>query len=145
MGGGVQALRHELSRHPQLGVLLYLANCHEHIGLIATAAAEFDDAAELAHRKGDNREAVAQAHADALKPRLAHLHLAPPATPIPGLVVLRDGIDISVLVGTDMPTDPGEHEIVATAPGRIEWRKKSPIGALPTTVPLTSRRSSSRR
>ena len=121
---------------PHLGTLLYLAACHEHIGLLATAAAEFTDAVELAHRTSDAREAAAQRHVDALKPRLAHLNLAPPATPIPGLVVKRDGVDMTVLVGTDMPIDPGDHELVATAPGRIEWRKKLTIGALPTTVPL---------
>jgi hypothetical protein len=121
---------------PQIGVLLHLADCHEHVGRVASAWAEFNDAVELAHRRGDNREALAQGRADALKPKLAYLHLAPPAKPAPGLSVQRDGLDVTVLVGTDMPIDPGDHEIVATAPGFIEWRKKLTIGTLPTTTPL---------
>ena len=121
---------------PQIGVLLHLADCHEHVGRIASAWAEFNDAVELAHRRGDNREALAQGRADALKPKLAYLHLAPPASPPPGIVVQRDGFDVTVLVGTDMPIDPGDHEIVARAPGFLEWRKKITIGTLPTTTQL---------
>src|SRR5579863_10037738 len=112
---------------PQIGVLLHLADCHEHIGKLASAWAEFSDAVELAHRRGDNRESLAQQRADALKPKLAYLHLAPPASPPPGLAVFRDGLDVTVLVGTDMPIDAGDHEIRATAPGYLEFTKKLTI------------------
>lgn len=121
---------------PQIGVLLHLADCHEHVGRLASAWAEFTDAVELAHRKGDNREAFAQGRADALKPKLARLHLTPPPSPPPGLAVHRDGVDVTVFVGTDAPIDPGEHELVATAPGYLEWRKKITIGTLATTTTL---------
>jgi hypothetical protein len=121
---------------PQIGVLMHLADCHERVGRSASAWAEFNDAVELAHRRGDNREALAQSRADALKPKLAHLHIDPPPTVPPGLVVRRDGLDVTVLVGTDMPIDPGDHEIVATAPGYLELRKTLTIGALPTTTHL---------
>jgi hypothetical protein len=121
---------------PQIGVLLHLADCHERIGKVASAWAEFTDVVELAHRRGDNREALAQQRADALKPKLAYLHLAAPASPPPGIAVTRDGLDVTVLVGTDMPIDPGDHEIIATAPGFIDWTKKLTIGSLPTTTKL---------
>jgi hypothetical protein len=129
---------YEASYHadPQIGVLLHLAICHEHVGKLASAWAEYTDAAELAHRKGDNRESLAQQSADALKPKLAHLHLNPPAAPPTGLAVRRDNVDITVLVGTDMPIDAGEHELVANAPGFLEWKKSVTIGALPATITL---------
>src|SRR5262245_18824387 len=41
---------------PQLGALLYLAECHERIGKTATAWAEFNDAIDLARQRGDVRE-----------------------------------------------------------------------------------------
>ena len=121
---------------PEIGVLLHLADCHEHVGKLASAWAEFDDAAELAHRKGDNREALARTRADALKPKLAYVHLVAPASPPAGLVVRRDGVDVTVLVGTDMPVDPGEHDVTANAPGHIEWKKHVVIGTLPTTTQI---------
>jgi hypothetical protein len=123
---------------PQLGVLLHLADCHERIGRLASAWLEFTDATELARTKGDSREALARSRADALAPKLAKLHLTPPARLYPGLVVKRDGSDITILVGTDMPIDPGDHEIIASAPGFIEWKKKITIagqGATPLEIP----------
>jgi hypothetical protein len=122
---------------PQIGVLLHLADCHEHAGRFASAWAEFNDAVELAHRRSDNREALARSRADAVKPKVAYLHVAPPPAPVPpGFAVQRDGLDITVLVGTDLPIDPGEHEIIATAPGFVEVRKKITIGAQATTSSL---------
>jgi hypothetical protein len=121
---------------PQIGVLLHLADCHERIGRFASAWAEFNDAVELAHRRGDNREALAQGRANALKPKLARLHIDPPPAAPPGLVVRRDGLEVTVLIGTDMPIDPGDHEIVATAPGYLELRKQISIPALATTTQL---------
>ncbi len=121
---------------PQLGVLLHLAECHEKVGRIATAWSEFSDAAELARSRGDSREAGAKAEADALAPRLAKLHVAPPPKLIAGLVVKRDGADITVLVGTDMAIDPGEHTIVASAPGFVDFSAKVAISGEATTTQL---------
>lgn len=109
---------------PQLGVLLHLADCHEHVGRTATAWAEFNDAVGLAHAKNDPREAAARKRADALTPKLAKLRIAAPKTVVSGLVVRRGTVDITALVGGEIPLDPGEHEIVASAPGFSEWRQK---------------------
>lgn len=116
---------YEASYHadPKLGALLHAADCQEKIGHTATAWAQFNDAIELAHKTGDNREDLARRRATALEPRLAKLHLAPPKQLIPGLVVKRDGSDITVLVGTDIPLDPGDHVITATAPGYQDFTK----------------------
>jgi hypothetical protein len=112
----------------QIGVLLHLADCHEQIGHTATSWAEFTDAAELAHQRQDSREGYAKGRADALAPRLAHLRIVPPATPPAGLVVRRDTTDVTALVGTDMAIDPGDHDLVASAPGRVEWHHQIAIG-----------------
>lgn len=122
---------YEASYHadPKLGALLHAADCQEKIGRTATAWAEFNDAVELAHKVGDPREDLAKRRATALEPKLAKLHLTPPKQLIPGLSVKRDGADITILVGTDIPLDPGDHQIVASAAGYQDWTKTVSIAA----------------
>ncbi|HTL34349.1 MAG TPA: PEGA domain-containing protein [Kofleriaceae bacterium] len=121
---------------PLLGVLLHLADCHEHVGMVASAWLEFTDAIDLAKSKKDSREASAKKHADTLAPKVSRLHLKAPATAVPGMMVTRDGKDITVLVGTDMPIDPGDHQIVVSAPGYKEWKTKITMASPGATVPL---------
>jgi hypothetical protein len=121
---------------PQIGVLLHLAECHEKVGQNASAWSEYNDAVELAHRKGDQREGLAQSRIDAIAPKLAKLRVAKMTPSPPGLVVKRDGVDMTVLVGTDMPIDPGEHEIVATAPGFTDRHEHVKIDPQPTVTRL---------
>lgn len=120
----------------QLGALLHLADCNEKIGKTASAWAEWNDAAELARSRNDKRESTARARADALAGKLARLRINPPLTAVPGLTVRRDGEDITVLVGTDMPTDPGDHLISASAPGYKDWSTKVKIDPAPKTASL---------
>ena len=132
---------YEASYHadPQIGVLLHLAICHEKVGRIASAWTEYNDAADLAKARNDPREITARKLADALAPKVAKLYLAPPSKAITGLVVRRDGADITALVGTNLPIDPGEHEIVESAPGYLDWTTKITITgptATPTVVDL---------
>ena len=105
---------------PQLGALLNVANCHQLIGRTATAWAEFHEAYELAGRKGDARAVYAGERADALAPRLVKLRVD--AVAVTGLVVRRDGIDITNLIGQELAVDPGKHDLEATAPGRVAWK-----------------------
>jgi hypothetical protein len=130
---------YEASYHddPQLGALLHLAACHEQIGKLATAWSEFTDAAELAHGAHDPREDAAKQEADALSARLAHVRIIAPATPIDGLAVHRDDVDVTPLIGTDIAVDAGDHEIVASAPGRIAWHHKISIVDQPSTATVS--------
>ena len=120
---------------PQLGVLLNLADCHEKIGKLASAWSEFREAVNRANRISDAREAYARKRADALAPRLAKLHVVPPAA---GTTVTLDGADVTALVGTDMPIDSGAHELTASAPGRAKQTKHVTIAdtAATTTVEI---------
>jgi hypothetical protein len=122
---------YEASFHadPKLGAKLHAADCQERIGHNATAWAEFNDAIELAQMQNDPRVDLARRRAAALEPKLAKLHLNPPKQLIPGLAVKRDGADITVLVGTDIPLDPGDHQIVASAAGYQDWTRAVSISA----------------
>jgi hypothetical protein len=122
---------------PQLGALLHLAACHEQIGKLATAWSEFTDAAELAHNAHDPRADAAKQAADALAARLAHVHIVPPLEPIDGLIVKRDDVDVTALLGTDIAVDAGAHAIVASAPGRVTWKHTISIVDQPSTVTVS--------
>lgn len=136
---------YEASYHadPKLGALLHAADCQEKVGHTATAWAEFTDAIELATKLADPRVDVARKRAAALEPKLSKLHLAPPKQLIPGLAVKRDGADITVLVGTDIPLDPGDHTIEASAPGYQDWTKTVSIstpGKVEIELPVLDKR-----
>ena len=105
----------------QIGVLLHLADCDERIGKLATAWSEFREAEERAGKVADARAALARQRAEALLPRLSKLVVTAPA--VPGLVVTRGATDITRLLGIEAPVDPGEHLIVARAPGYVELKQ----------------------
>jgi hypothetical protein len=108
---------------PRLGVQLNLADCYERLGRTASAWVAFGEAAALARRMADSREAFARRRNAALVPRLSRLTITIFAgAPIDDLVVIRDGALVPPAVyGLEVPVDPGEHTIEATAPGRIRW------------------------
>jgi hypothetical protein len=119
---------------PQIGALLNIADCHEHVGRTASAWAEFRESEELATKRHDPRAAYAKQRADALADHLAKLRVTAPA--IAGLVVRRDGVDVTLFVGQELPVDPGDHVVSASAPGRVDWKTTVTIAAEPATTPL---------
>ena len=98
---------------PANGTLYNLALCHEKLGKVATAWTELNELASNdtnAARAKDSKKRAA-----ALEPKLTRMHLVAPKTP--GVVIERDGKDVTSLAGVDEPTDPGTYTIVARAPG----------------------------
>ncbi len=109
---------------PTTGTLLNLAVCHRDEGKIASAWAEFKDAASLARRDGRaDREQFAQDQSAALEPRVPRLTISVAAdAEAEGLSVTRDGTALLKPVwGVPIAVDPGTHVVVATAPGRVKW------------------------
>jgi hypothetical protein len=106
---------------PGIGTQFHLADCYELSGRIASAWATFLDVASQARAANQaEREGAAQKRATKLEARLPRLTLnVPDGSKTPGLEVRRNGLLIGAAQwGTPMPVDPGEVEIVATAPGR---------------------------
>ncbi|HTJ81898.1 MAG TPA: hypothetical protein VL400_09235, partial [Polyangiaceae bacterium] len=60
---------------PSLGTLLNLADCYEHVGKLASAKKRWDEAAELAKAKGDDRLAFATDRATAIAAKVPKLTL----------------------------------------------------------------------
>jgi serine/threonine-protein kinase len=115
-----------LRQDPTLGTKLNLATCYERIGKLASAWAMYRDAAEAAAKAGDTRRRDhAKQSADALLPRLPKLALQAPASAPEGLVVQRAGAIVDPAeLGLEVYVDPGECEVVATAPGHLAFSTK---------------------
>ncbi|MDF3069018.1 MAG: hypothetical protein K0R38_4619 [Polyangiaceae bacterium] len=109
---------------PQIGVLVYLAECYEKNGQLASAWGSFREAEEMARRRGDPRADSARKQAAALEPRLSFLVVTvPESSRVPGLEVLRGGVPIpQVIWGSRAALDPGRYRIQARAPGYRPWQ-----------------------
>jgi hypothetical protein len=129
---------------PAGGTALNLAACHESQGRIATAWAEFNEAIAMARRDArPDREKLARGHLEAIEARLPHLTLAlGPGADVPDLDIKLDGVVVRrASLGTAVPVDPGEHRIVAAAPGKawetvVRIRESERLGV--TIGPLAS-------
>jgi len=104
---------------PATGTLLNLAACHEAQGRLATAWAEFREALMQANRdRRPDRVEAASARIDALAPRIPKLSLQMAEGAAAGIEVEVDRVRVGPAAwGTELPLDPGEHVIVARAPG----------------------------
>jgi len=109
---------------PQLGALIYLAECYEKNGQLASAWGSYREAEEMAQKRGDERAAHAHERAGALEPRLDRLQIdVPQAARVPGLEVRRDGVIVEdALWGNAAAIDPGKHHIEARATGYKPWQ-----------------------
>ena len=107
---------------PKLGTLLNLAVCHEKLGKIATAWAEYTSAATVARRENrKEREDFARDRVAALEPRITHVVLQI-AAPVADLVVSLDDQPLDhTALNVPLPIDPGTHRVTATARGKIAW------------------------
>ncbi|HVK67301.1 MAG TPA: hypothetical protein VM694_22605 [Polyangium sp.] len=124
-----------------VGTLLYLGDCQEKLGKLATAWATFSEAADAARRAGQpEREKMGRARADALESKLSRLRIeVPDSVSREGLVVRRDALDVaSLLWNTAVPIDPGTYKVEATAPGKTPYSVSVVIepGSATTTVTL---------
>jgi hypothetical protein len=110
---------------PAVGTLLYLGECYERVGRIASAWATFREAASLATNSNQaDRARVASKRAQDLEPKLSRLsvELAPEVASIPGVTVKRGAQRLEPsLYGTPLPVDPGEYRIEVSAPGYETW------------------------
>lgn len=109
---------------PQLGVLIYLAECYEKNGQLASAWGSFREAEEVARKRGDVRGDHAHERAAAIEPHLSYLVVdVPESARVAGLEVLRDGAVVApVLWGSRAAIDAGKHRVEARAPGYKPWQ-----------------------
>lgn len=121
---------------PGTGTLILLAACHEREGKLAAAWSEYVEAQAQATQAGrKDRIKAAEDGVKRISPRLSRLSVSVRAdAKVPGLVVKVDGATLAEASwGSATPTDPGEHVVEATAPGRVPNTKKVILGATAET------------
>ena len=126
-------LEQSMRLDPGTGTLLNLALCHEGLGKVATAWAEFREVETRASRVGrGDRADLARDHQKALEKRLSHLTIVvPAATKVAGLEVRIDGVARNEITwGEELPIDPGVHRLEARAPGKQTSSIDVTIGAV---------------
>ena len=122
------------------GVRLNLAECWAKLGRTASAWAKYEEAETLADRAGDAVAAeLARTRRAALEPQLCYLTIVvPPESVVEGLELMRDGRKLpNAAWDTPVPVDPGNHEVVASAPGRESWSTKRDVKGAGATVTLS--------
>lgn len=115
---------------PSSGTLLNLALCQRKAGNTASAWATYLEAARLARQqKRDEVAKEAQQKAEELEPDLSYLTIVVAAA-VPELTVRRDDITLEASsLGSKLPVDPGQHTVVASAPGYESITLQVTIGA----------------
>lgn len=100
---------------PAPGTLLYLGDCYERTGRVATAWATFREAAAVAQAaKQVARAELARTRATGLEPKLPKLRLGATSDPKVTRIAL-DGTPIGpALWSSELPVDPGEHRVAVT-------------------------------
>jgi len=110
---------------PGVGTLLNLAACYEAAGRLASAWSTFLEAESAARLAGSAEGLeVSRDRASALAPRLSKILLTVAANAPLDLEIQRDGVLVGrAQWGLAIPADPGQHTIVAHAPGRTPWQR----------------------
>ncbi|NRA32199.1 MAG: hypothetical protein HRU17_02560 [Polyangiaceae bacterium] len=106
---------------PGVGTLLYLGECYEQDGKLASAWATFHEAASIARtRNDDDRADIAKQRADALRPRLVTLTVeVDPANQGLKMKIEHNGRVVpDATWGVPIPVDPGEQTLSVTAPSK---------------------------
>jgi hypothetical protein len=109
---------------PAPGTLMYLGECYDRIGRVASAWAAFNSAASAAAAaRQSGRVTTANQRAKQIAPKVPKLAIVVPADAMAaGLTITRDGTQVGEAgFGASVAVDPGEHVIEATAPGRRTW------------------------
>lgn len=127
------AFRSSQTLDPQLGTQYNLGLCYEKAGMLASAWGELTDLAARDTNAARRKDAAQRARK--LEPKLVKLLIVIRESR-PGLVVRRDGADITPLVGVATPVDPGTSTIEAEAPGFEVFRMEASLVGEGTTVTL---------
>ena len=127
------AFRSSQTLDPQLGTQYNLGLCYEKAGMLASAWGELTDLAARDTNAARRKDAAQRARK--LEPKLVKLLIVIRESK-PGLVVRRDGADITPLVGVATPVDPGTSTIEAEAPGFESFRMEASLEGAGTTVML---------
>ncbi len=118
-----EKLRESERLDPAGGTVLLLGVCYENDGKFASAWSALRSARAMAVRDGrEDRRRIADAHLEALEPKVAHVTVnVPLEARLPGLVIRFDGVELADAArDVPLPVDPGPHELRVSAPAHAE-------------------------
>jgi hypothetical protein len=115
---------------PRAGTLFALADCEAAQGKIASALGHYHEYIGWVSRLGGDQQArhaerigLARAQVEALQGKVPTLVLALSPSAPAGMIVERDGVVLQgAALDVALPIDPGDHVVVARAPGIPEER-----------------------
>ncbi|MEJ7729180.1 MAG: hypothetical protein WKG00_08190 [Polyangiaceae bacterium] len=118
-----------------IGTLLYLGDCYEKSGRVASAWATFREASSKAAAAGQQERArIASERAGALEPKLSRLRIKL-SDDAPGLEVKRNGTAVGRDIwGAPVPVDPGSYQIEVRATNKAPWSTRYDVPAQPGTI-----------
>lgn len=105
-------------------ILGRLGECQVHVGQIVLGTENLnkvvrEQLAPSAPQAFRDAQARAKKALDAALPRIAHLTIDIEPTDVDATVTVGGATVPKALIGAERPTDPGSHEVVATAPGYL--------------------------
>jgi hypothetical protein len=108
-----------LAVKPTPQILIRIGTCQEKLGKLVEAAVSYDRALDKANAASlGDVASVAKEQADALRPRVPTITIAL-AEAYHDVSITLDGVALnSAVVGDKLPLNPGQHKLVAKAPGR---------------------------
>ena len=117
--------KESLDYNPEaIGTLLNVALCDEKLGRIASAVARFSEARDRAKEHGFVEHVrAAEQHIAALESGVPHLAIKLTEIAPETKIILDDRIVALGDLG-DVPVDPGERDLVVSAPGRLPYRTR---------------------
>jgi hypothetical protein len=125
----------------QAGTLLNLGVCYESQGKTASAFGAFSQAVIEATRKGQtDRAQFAKEHLQALEPKLSRVTITLQKPAHGENIEVDDRAIGEGSLRAALPMDPGEHAIVASAPGKIQAKQTfvGPVGPSTQDVLVTA-------
>lgn len=124
----LEKLRTVLAIKETSGVRFHVAHCEERLGQLVAALADYRRAAELADSlSGAERDDLVKRSADeiaALEPRLPTVKIVLPEGVSGASATLDDKPIALATPPAPLRLDPGEYQLVVTAPGRVAFRDK---------------------
>ncbi len=111
-----------------IGTLLNVALCDEKLGRVASAVAKFSEARDRAKEQGFTQHVrAAEQHIAALEPDVPHVTIQL-TEQLPDTKVLIDDRVVALDAIANIAVDPGERDIVVSAPARLPYRAKVVVG-----------------
>jgi hypothetical protein len=138
LGPACDKLAASLRLDPAIGTQLNLARCFELSGKTASAWVNYLEVASHARTAGQEKRAdFAAGKAEELKPLLSKLRVDV-TSPVADLEVrVGESVIAEKAWGSELPFDPGDYDLVASAPNKKPWTTHVKVGAQADSVKVS--------